>query len=267
MQPAVLFCYVEYSRILGILRKRHGDLLVGGIVVSVLCPFEECKTVISFGCEHIGRIACQIQQCILHRERIVKLRRFPFCGICDLSQTFCVDRNGKAVCFRQVDAGAFTDDRTVNQIMVKSATISTVVSTDEATIPVTNHRASIMMTGGAAGHVTVNVFGGKGYSAKVIWLVNGTETLYSKEIIYNVSEGGFDFVAPVNDTNDPQTYAIRITHLDNDAVEDTIEVTVPVAGEGSGEDPFKISVNVNLPTDPTGAAETTESTLPPPPAP
>ncbi|MBR1899282.1 MAG: hypothetical protein IJ825_10450 [Oscillospiraceae bacterium] len=178
-----------------------------------------------------------------------------------------MDRNGKAVCFRQVDAGAFTDDRTVNQIMVKSATISTVVSTDEATIPVTNHRASIMMTGGAAGHVTVNVFGGKGYSAKVIWLVNGTETLYSKEIIYNVSEGGFDFVAPVNDTNDPQTYAIRITHLDNDAVEDTIEVTVPVAGEGSGEDPFKISVNVNLPTDPTGAAETTESTLPPPPAP
>ena len=180
--------------------------------------------------------------------------------------------------FMQLDINAIANDRSANQIMVKSATISSIVTSGETRLPVTNHKASIMMVGGTAGHVTVNVFGGSGYSAKVIWMVNGTETLYSKDFIYNVTETGFDFVAPENAENSPQTYAIRITHLDNDAVEDTVEITVPVPGAASettaptndaGSDGMYYDDTPTAPSTaaPTEAPDVTEPTLEPPPAP
>ena len=67
-----------------------------------------------------------------------------------------------------------------------------------------------------------------GFDAKASWLVNGTETDVPATMT-RTNARSVTFTAPVNTYTAPQTYSITISSLENPAVKDVINITVPVS--------------------------------------
>ena len=114
-------------------------------------------------------------------------------------------------------------------IILKDIGIETTVSANNSAVKVKEHIMNIVLEGGRNAVFTVLLSNTSlGFDAKASWLVNGTETDVPATMT-RTNARSVTFTAPVNTYTAPQTYSITISSLENPAVKDVINITVPVS--------------------------------------